>query len=261
MNKKLSILLLLLPLAANAASPDLILKDAQEVIISGKIQQERTYKPVKGRVSEVKIITLKPKQFLVIKPGQSFNSILTVVATTPEIEKALSNFYEQDATVNCLISFENKTNPVCNVLSVSRFQNLAQETIPTTNTAGQGGSWFRSAHGLLLRDQLEGCENFKVAGNASLYQTCRTRTLNAHDYLLDRANISKLPLTGWSFCSNQIQYDFPSGAQCLAAVELLCPPDESNEFKDFNQCYKVMTSGAWVSNPTIQRMTFTTPAR
>lgn len=127
--------------------------------------------------------------------------------------------------------------------------------------AGRGGGWFRGAHGLLLSTQLDNCENFKAAGNASLYKSCRTRTLNAHDYLLDRANISKLPQTGWSFCSDQIQYDFPSGAQCLAAVELLCPPDENKEFADFNQCYKVMTSGAWISNPTIQRMTFTAPAR
>lgn len=127
--------------------------------------------------------------------------------------------------------------------------------------AGRGGGWFRGAHGLLLHNQLENCENIKAAGNPSLYKSCRTRTLNSHDYLLDRANISKLPQTGWSFCSDQIQYDFPSGAQCLAAVELLCPSDENKEFADFNQCYKVMTSGAWISNPTIQRMTFTAPVR
>lgn len=135
------------------------------------------------------------------------------------------------------------------------------ETATSDPLAGRGGGWFRSAHGILLRNQLDNCENFKAAGNPSLYKSCRTRTLNAHDYLLDRANNSKLPQAGWSFCSDQIQYDFPSGAQCLAAVELLCPPDENKEFADFNQCYKVMTSGAWVSNPTIQRMTFTAPAR
>ena len=143
----------------------------------------------------------------------------------------------------------------------------AASSTPTTETkspdplAGRGGGWFRGVHEVLLRDQLDNCENFKAAGNASLYKTCRTRTLNAHDFLLERANTSKLPGVGWSFCANEIQYDFPTGGQCLAAVELLCPPDENKEFADFNQCYKVMTSGAWISNPTIQRMTFTAPSR
>lgn len=127
--------------------------------------------------------------------------------------------------------------------------------------AGRGGGWFKGAHVLLLRTQLNNCENFKIAGNTGLYKTCRTRTLNAHDFLLDRAATSKLPVSGWSFCSDHIQHDFPIGAQCIAAVELLCPPDKNKEFADFNQCYSVMTSGAWISNPSIRRMSFTAPPR
>lgn len=127
--------------------------------------------------------------------------------------------------------------------------------------AGRAGGWFKGVREIMLRTQLDNCENFKMAGNVGLYKTCNTRTLNAHDYLLERANNSKLPFEGWSLCANEIQYDFPTGGQCLAAVELLCPPNENKEFTDFNQCVRVMTSGAWMSNPKIQRMNFMTPAR
>jgi hypothetical protein len=135
---------------------------------------------------------------------------------------------------------------------------------PLNNTdplVGRAGGWFKGAREIMLRTQLANCENFKIAGNTQLYKSCNTRTLNAHDYLLERANNSKLPIEGWGFCSTQIQYDFPHGAQCLAAVELLCPPNENKDIADFKSCYNVMTSGAWMSNPNIQRMSFTTPAR
>ncbi len=141
-------------------------------------------------------------------------------------------------------------------------ENISPAEITATDPlAGRGGGWFRGAHDILLRSQLENCENYNVAGNIKIYKTCRTRTLNSHDYLLDRAKLSKLPPAGWGFCSDQIQYDLPTGAQCITAVELLCPPDENKEFANFNQCYDVMTSGAWISNPSIQRMTFTKPIR
>jgi len=140
-------------------------------------------------------------------------------------------------------------------------QSVPQQFNNTDPLAGRAGGWFKGAREIMLRTQLDNCENFKTAGNAQLYKSCNTRTLNASDYLLERANNSKLPTEGWGFCSTQIQYDFPHGAQCLAAVELLCPPNENKDIADFKTCYNVMTSGAWMSNPKIQRMTFTTPVR
>lgn len=127
--------------------------------------------------------------------------------------------------------------------------------------AGRAGGWFKGLGEVMLRPQLDNCNNFKSAGNTQLYKSCNTRTLNAYDYLLERANNSKLPIEGWAFCSTEIQYNLPQGAQCLAAVELLCPPNENKDIADFKTCYNVMTSGAWMTNPKIQRMTFTTPLR
>jgi hypothetical protein len=131
----------------------------------------------------------------------------------------------------------------------------------TNSLAGRGGGWFLSVHDLLLRNQLVNCENYKNAGNAAMYRTCRNSTMNAHDFLADRARVSLLPVVGWSFCSDNIQYDFPLGAQCLTAVELLCPLNNEKEFADFRSCYSLMESNAWLSNPMIQRMSFTKPNR
>ena len=131
----------------------------------------------------------------------------------------------------------------------------------TNSLAGRAGGWFLGVHELLLRNQLLNCENYKSAGNAAMYRTCRNSTLNAHDFLVDRAKVSLLPLVGWSFCSDSIQYDFPLGAQCLTAVELLCPLNKEKEFDDFFTCNRLMESNAWLSNPMIQRMSFTKPNR
>lgn len=226
MNKKLSILCLIFPLLTYAATDESLIQQVESLnsqCRGGSGDNPATIKACEKRDKLVDV--LKSKGWCWGHEGQA--------------------------------GFEREWEK-CNTTNVSATPKEITKSDPLN---GRGGTWFRGSHDILLRSQLESCENYKVAGNTSLYNDCRSSTMNAHDYLLERAITSKLPLTGWSFCANQIQYDFSTGAKCLAAVELLCPPDENKEFADFNQCYKVMTSGAWMSNPKIQRMTFTKPSR
>jgi len=149
---------------------------------------------------------------------------------------------------------------VANAVSDKRQMKQADKQ-QTNPLAGRGGGWFLGVHDLLLRNQLANCENYKNAGNSDMYRNCKNRIMNAHDFLTDRANVSILPVAGWSFCSNNIQSNFPLGAQCLTAVELLCPLNKENEFTDINSCLRLMESNAWLSNPIIQRLNFTNPNR
>lgn len=125
----------------------------------------------------------------------------------------------------------------------------------------KAGSWFLQVHQLLLDQQLRMCANYAAAGNEILASSCYSQTLNAHDFLMKRAQESRVPAVGWSFCASEISANMAFGAQCLIVEEQICPLRSDGNFADYPRCAELMTSGAWVANPVIAAPTFDYPIR
>jgi hypothetical protein len=143
---------------------------------------------------------------------------------------------------------------------------VASPEAPQAVSAGareipNAGRYFLIAHDIILRNALAECKNLGAAGNEELATRCENETRNAHNYLLDRANHSRVTDVVWGLCGRTINADLSMGARCITAGEHICKLGLNNELLNYMQCMQVMSSGAWIANPEASALDFSGPVK
>jgi len=143
--------------------------------------------------------------------------------------------------------------------------NIAIEDL-NLKTKQASFSYFLGFRRQWLFSQLDRCSKFGMAGNEQMAMTCRTKILNAHDFLTQLAfgrGEGNPLITQWMGCSHELESDLEFGARCIVAARDMAPCQASatnhNDVVDYSQCITLLTSGAWTANPKALRISFDTP--
>lgn len=128
---------------------------------------------------------------------------------------------------------------------------------PTGQPAPNGELFLAMDKRLLLLSQNQQCDDLGVAeGNQKSAARCKARIEKAYQWLKKTAYLSALPAPVWASCLNVTSYDVTMGARCVAAGRAICQADEYGQARDYAQCVRIMSTGAWVANPAAISLRF-----
>lgn len=110
---------------------------------------------------------------------------------------------------------------------------------------------------LMLRAQRQQCQDMGIAaGNPKGAAQCTERLERAYAFMHRMAYSVAIPMPAWQTCAEKAFYDIDLGARCIAAAKEICKADENGTAMDYGQCLRIMTSGAWIANPSARALRF-----
>lgn len=126
---------------------------------------------------------------------------------------------------------------------------------PTGQPAPNGALFLAMDKRLLLLSQNQQCDDLGVAeGSQKSAARCKARVERAYQWLKRTAYLSAVPTPVWATCIDVATYDVTMGARCVAAGRAICLADEYGQANDYAQCVRIMSSGAWVTNPAARAL-------
>lgn len=250
---------------AHAQEP-LVVREGDEIEITGRVREGKTSAVVGGLVTDVKILRFHPSVFVATDSAAKTSRHFTILnGDSPVALKAveLSSWTEILATCRFAVAGKpsGRQDFVCDLKSAKRY---APEKAAAKNPEPPdlGRVAFQPIHReWLLESQLHACQQLGAAGDPAASNRCSNRTKNAFDVLKARSETSELPLSVWGYCAKFWTDDMTLGARCVIAAEDICKVSSPGVLQDQIGCLRIMSSGAWVANPKARSLTFDAPGK
>jgi len=109
---------------------------------------------------------------------------------------------------------------------------------------------------LILKQQLDKCQDLGIAGDLAAQKRCEKITNNAYVYLREAAYTSELSAEPWAICGRRWRFDMELGARCIAAATEICKMDANGRLANYPTCMRIMGDGGWAANPSARALNF-----